>query len=93
MIVNPSAEGSDGLFEGADGTLYRAQGMGEQDELQGLGQLFLGDDGTVYRAEPIHRNKSSGPTENLGESMASDHAPGLEGYLLAADGTLYEIAK
>lgn len=93
MIVNPSAEGSDGLFEGADGTLYRAQGMGEQDELQGLGQLFLGDDGTVYRAEPIHRTKSSGPTENLGVSMASDDAPGLEGYLLAADGTLYEIAK
>jgi hypothetical protein len=92
MIVNPSAVGRDGLFEGADGNLYQVQGTGEQ-ELQALGQLFLGDDGTVYRAEPIHRNKSSGPTETLGESMASDDAPGLEGYLLAADGNLYEIAK
>lgn len=93
MIVNPSAMGINGLFEAADGTLYRAQGMGEQDELQGLGQLFLGDNGTVYRAEPVNRNKSGGATESLGESKASDDAPGLEGYLLAADGTLYEIAK
>ncbi len=93
MIVNPAAVGIDGLFEGTDGALYRAQGTGEQGELHGLGQLFLGDDGALYRAEQVNLSKPDEATANLGAGMVSDESARLEGYLLAADGTLYEITK
>lgn len=49
MIVNPGppAEG-DTIFLGEDGTLYQVQGLGDTEELQGVGQFFLGEDGTLY---------------------------------------------
>ena len=61
MIVNPGPPGAGPLFLGEDGTLYQVQGLGQEEDLRGLGQFllgedepldpgrfFLGEDGTLY---------------------------------------------
>ena len=95
MIVNPTALGVGGLFEGEDGALYQVQGAGEQNEPLGFGQLFLGDDGALYRAEEAKKADplKSETSNSLGAGEDRDGTLMLGGYLLAADGTLYEITK
>ena len=51
MIVNPRSSGREAFFLGEDGTLYQVQGLGEGEELQGLGQFFLGEDGALYQVQ------------------------------------------
>jgi hypothetical protein len=92
MIVNPGPVGEEALFLGEDGTLYQLQGVGEQDQLQGLGQFFLGEDGTLYQVQGIGPSRSIGLGENSAESVGEDESSVLGGYFLGADGTLYEVA-
>ena len=57
MIVNPSSSGTEATFLGEDGTLYQVQGLGEEDDLQGLGQFFLGEDGTLVSSARLRRGQ------------------------------------
>lgn len=93
MIVNPATPGVGGLFEGEDGTLYQVQGMSEQDKPEGLGQLFLGDDGTLYRAAELNQTGPIESAESVDVGVRQDNGLKLGGYLLAADGTLYEVSQ
>lgn len=88
MIVNPPPDGAGGIFLGEDGTLYQVQDLGAEDTAV-PGALFLGEDGTLYRAEGVAAAAPEGTA-----APPAGPAPGigrLGGYLLAADGTLYEI--
>jgi len=89
MIVNPPPDGSGGVFLGEDGTLYQVQGLGAE-ETAVAGALFLGEDGALYRAEGV----AEAAPESAAAPSSAATAPGiaqLGGYLLAADGTLYEV--
>jgi hypothetical protein len=93
MIVNPGAGGAPDLFLGEDGALYQV--LGESGESLSSSDLFLGDDGSVYRADPVPSTQPSlSPSvasDGVGAARADDST--LGGYLLAADGTLYEVTK
>jgi hypothetical protein len=82
MIVNPSPSEIEGLFLGEDGTLYQVQGLGEEEELQGMGQFFLGEDGTLYQVQGVGSN-------GVGEAEAHE----LGRYFLGEDGALYELVR
>jgi hypothetical protein len=87
MIVNPTPDSGGGIFLGEDGTLYQVQGLGAEEGAI-AGALFLGEDGTLYRAEGV-----ADPAATTGAPSPPPAAAemGLSGYLLGADGTLYEI--
>jgi hypothetical protein len=53
MIVNPGPSDSGALLWGEDGTLYQVQGLGQEEEREGLGQFFLGEDGTLYQVQGL----------------------------------------
>ena len=89
MIVNPPPDGPGGIFLGEDGTLYQVQGLGAE-ETAVAGALFLGEDGALYRAEGVAEAASDGPAAPPPGAPAPGIG-GLGGYLLAADGTLYEV--
>jgi hypothetical protein len=93
MIVNPAPGASGGTFLGDDGTLYQVQGLDDEEHLQGFGQLFLGDDGTLYRAESVEPARSVESARAPARGVNASTAPELDGYLLAADGTLYEVTE
>jgi len=93
MIVNPAEPGIGALFEGEDGGLYQLQGMDAERGAHGLGQLFLGDDGALYRAHQANDTPSVASTKGLMEGAGQNDVAKLGGYLLAADGTLYELTK
>ena len=79
MIVNPGPLGTGAVFLGADGLLYQAQGLDQEEELRGLGQFFLGEDGTLYQVQ------------GLGLSGLAE--PGLGRFFLGEDGALYEVVR
>ena len=91
MIVNPGPYGAQSLFLGEDGTLYQVQGLGEEEELRGIGEYFLGEDGTLYQVQGSDRDGLSEPTESLGVGLGEENIRELGGYFLGADGTLYEV--
>jgi hypothetical protein len=91
MIVNPGAPGLETLFLGADGNLYRVQGLEQADPLQGLGQFFLGDDGTLYGVEGFDSSGSTDSVEGTAESLGELEYPELGRYFLGEDGMLYEV--
>jgi len=75
MIVNPGPSGSGAFSLGEDGTLYRVQGLDQEEERTELGQFFLGEDGILYQMQ------------GLGEDEGSE--PGR--LFLGDDGTLFEV--
>lgn len=91
MIVNPTPDGAGGIFLGEDGTLYQVQGVSDEPS-PATGPLFLGDDGTLYRAEGVAEAPASGAAPASASSPATSEIAQLGGYLLAADGTLYEVS-
>lgn len=88
MIVNPPPDGAGGVFLGEDGTLYQVQGLGAEEPAV-AGALFLGEDGALYRAEGVAEAAPEGAPAPTGGTASGTGR--LGGYLLAADGTLYEI--
>ena len=90
MIVNPTPGGPGGIFLGEDGTLYQVQGL-SADEAEVAGALFLGEDGTLYRAEGVAEAPSDGAPAAPPPAPPASGIGHLGGYLLAADGTLYEV--
>jgi len=92
MIVNPAA-GIGGMFLGDDGTLYQVQGSSDEETLREMGELFLGDDGSLYRAEHPRSTSPIEPAQSTSSRARAETTSGLDGYLLAADGTLYEVTK
>jgi hypothetical protein len=93
MIVNPSASGTEAAFLADDGTLYRVQGLGEEEALQGSEQFFLGEDGTLYHVQGFDAGSSTGPAERLGEGLGEGNGHELGHYFLGADGALYEVIR
>jgi hypothetical protein len=91
MIVNPSPSGTAGLFLGEDGTLFQVQGLGVEEELQGMGPFFLGQDGTLYQVQGSNPDSLSAPAESSGEGVGEEDGPELGRYFLGADGMLYEV--
>jgi hypothetical protein len=87
MIVNPPPDGRGGIFLGEDGTLYQVQGLGAEEGAV-AGALFLGEDGTLYRAEGVADPAATAAPPSPPPAASET---GLSGYLLGADGTLYEI--
>lgn len=87
LIVNPGQPGGEALFLGEDGTLYQVQGLGGEDELQGLGQFFLGEDGALYQMQGFDAGSPVAAGEGSGEGLGGE----LGHYFLGADGTLYEV--
>jgi len=77
MIVNPGPPSPGAFFLGDDGTLYQVQGLGQEEELRGVGQFFLGEDGTLYRVQGV------------GEDEGRDLGP----FFLGEEGTLYEVVR
>ena len=75
MIVNPGQPREE-PFLGEDGTLYQVQGLGGENEPQGLGQFFLGEDGTLYQVHDL-----GGENELLGMGQ----------FFLGEDGTLLQV--
>jgi hypothetical protein len=92
MIVNPAAPSEGTVFLGEDGVLYKVQGLGEEEDLKGLGQFFLGEDGTLYQGLGL---RGSGEPEALpNEGMAEeDEGHQLGRFFLGEDGTLYEVVE
>jgi len=82
MIVNPGPSGTEGVFQGEDGTLYQVQGLGEAAASQGTGEFFLGEDGTLYQVQGVS-------ADGLGEAEAHE----LGRYFLGEDGRLYELTR
>jgi len=79
MIVNPDPPDSGSFFLGQDCMLYQVQGLGQEEEVQGLRQFFLGDDGTLYHAQ--------------GFGLGEDEVPELGHFFLGEDGALYEVVS
>jgi hypothetical protein len=75
MIVNPGPSGSGAFSLGEDGTLYRVQGLDQEEERTELGQFFLGEDGILYQMQGL--NEENG--RELGR------------FFLGDDGTLFEV--
>jgi hypothetical protein len=67
--------------------------LNDEERLQGSGQLFLGEDGTLYRAESPRPTQSGGAAQTPSSGVGADVTAQLDGYLLAADGSLYEITE
>ena len=93
MIVNPPSGGTAGMFLGDDGTLYQVQGASDEEQLEGLGQFFLGEDGSLYRAESPRPTQPAEAAHAASSGVGADATAELDGYLLAADGTLYEVTE
>jgi hypothetical protein len=93
MIVNPGPSGTQALFLGEDGTLCQVQGLGEEEDLLGMGQYFLGEDGTLYQVQGTDPDSLSEPNESLGEGLDEANSREFGSYFLGADGALYEVVR
>jgi hypothetical protein len=92
MIVNPSSSDSKAVFLGEDGTLYRVQGVGEEDEQRGMGHFFLGEDGTLYQVQGYDLSGSDEFGVSDGD-QGEDEDPTPGHLFLGEDGTLYEVVR
>ena len=92
MIVNPGSLGTEAMFLGEDGTLYQAQGLGEENTQQGMGQYFLGGDGSLYQVQGFKADGSE-PANNSGENLGEEDGRALGRYFLGDDGALYEVVR
>lgn len=93
MIVNPGPPGFRSFFLGEDGTLYQVQGLGQEEELRGVGQFFLGEDGILYQVPSLGLKGSSAPAEISADGVSEDKDRELGRYFLGEDGTLYEVVR
>lgn len=88
MIVNPCYPGGSGIFLGQDGNFYQVQGLGQDEELRGIGQFFLGEDNALYQVQGLGQNA----LPVLAAISAVDIGK-LGRYFLGEDGTLYQVTR